>query len=148
MSTLVRRLALDLGSQIFVAAVVVPANPDLIDKLGVVLFRRFSPARVFSAFTSVALSFRSRAAIRLEILALRHQLSVIQRSVKRPKLTPADRLLWVWLVASGPIGDPHSSSFDRTPSSPGIVRAFGCFGRGRLAAGGLDGHRFRTTCAS
>jgi transposase InsO family protein len=33
----------------------------------------------------------------LEILALRHQLGVLQRSVKRPKLTPADRFLWAWL---------------------------------------------------
>jgi len=33
----------------------------------------------------------------LEILALRHQLGVLQRSVKRPKLTPSDRLLWAWL---------------------------------------------------
>jgi hypothetical protein len=32
-------------------------------------------------------SFRSRAALQLEILALRHQLGVLQRSVKRPKLT-------------------------------------------------------------
>jgi len=29
---------------------------------------------------------------------LRHQIGVLQRSVKRPKLTPADRLLWVWLA--------------------------------------------------
>jgi putative transposase len=42
-------------------------------------------------------SFRTRAALQLEILALRHQIGVLQRSVKRPKLTPADRLLWVWL---------------------------------------------------
>jgi putative transposase len=68
-----------------------------------VLFRRFSPTRVFSAFfTSVALSFRSRATLQLEILALRHQLSVLQRSVKGPKLTPADRLLWVWLCRLWP----------------------------------------------
>jgi hypothetical protein len=33
----------------------------------------------------------------LEILALRHQLGVLQRSVKRPKLSPADRVLWAWL---------------------------------------------------
>ena len=32
-----------------------------------------------------------------EILALRHQVGVLHRSVKRPNLTPADRLLWVWL---------------------------------------------------
>jgi hypothetical protein len=33
----------------------------------------------------------------LEILALRHQIGVLQRSVKRPKLTAADRCLWTWL---------------------------------------------------
>jgi hypothetical protein len=37
--------------------------------------------------------------LQLEILALRHQVSVLQRSVKRPKLTPADRLLWAGLCA-------------------------------------------------
>jgi putative transposase len=42
---------------------------------------------------------KSRAALQLENLALRHQLGVLQRSVKRPKLAPADRLLWVWLCA-------------------------------------------------
>jgi putative transposase len=42
--------------------------------------------------------FRSRAALQLENLALRHQIGVLQRSVrKRPILTPWDRLLWVWL---------------------------------------------------
>ena len=34
----------------------------------------------------------------MEVLALRHQLTVLQRSVKRPKLTAADRFLWVWLA--------------------------------------------------
>jgi putative transposase len=48
-------------------------------------------------FASLSASFRSRAALQLEVLALRHQLGVLQRSVQRPKLTPADRLLWVWL---------------------------------------------------
>jgi transposase InsO family protein len=38
-----------------------------------------------------------RAALQLEIFALRHQLGVLQRSVKRPKLTTADRLVWVGL---------------------------------------------------
>ena len=44
--------------------------------------------------------FRQRAALQLEILALRHQLGVLQRSVKRPKLTAADRFLWAWLAAA------------------------------------------------
>ncbi len=42
-------------------------------------------------------TFKSRAALQLENLALRHQLGVLQRSVKRPKLTAADRVLWAWL---------------------------------------------------
>jgi putative transposase len=50
-----------------------------------------------AVITSLSASFRSRAALQLEILALRHQIGILQRSVKRPKLTPADRLLWVWL---------------------------------------------------
>jgi hypothetical protein len=53
---------------------------------------------VFSAiFPSLWGTFRSRAALQLEILALRHQLSVLHRSVKRPKLTDADRVFWAWL---------------------------------------------------
>jgi hypothetical protein len=34
----------------------------------------------------------------MEVLALRHQLNVLQRSVKRPKLTAADRFLWTRLA--------------------------------------------------
>jgi hypothetical protein len=41
---------------------------------------------------------RSRAALQLEILGLRHQLGVLQRSRRwRVRLTQADRLLWVCL---------------------------------------------------
>src|ERR1700737_1424254 len=41
---------------------------------------------------------RSRAALGLENLALRHQIGVLQRSARnRSKLTPVDRLLWAWL---------------------------------------------------
>src|SRR6266852_2005716 len=42
-------------------------------------------------------AFKSRATLHLENLALRHQLGVLRRSVKRTKLTSADRLLWTWL---------------------------------------------------
>jgi putative transposase len=37
------------------------------------------------------------ATIALENLALRHQLGVLQRSVRRPRLARWDRILWVWL---------------------------------------------------
>jgi putative transposase len=45
--------------------------------------------------------FKTRAALQLENQALRHQLSVLHRSVKKPKLTPIDRLLWAWLCRVG-----------------------------------------------
>jgi transposase InsO family protein len=55
---------------------------------------------VFAAFLAfLSTSFRTRAALQLEILALRHQIGVLQRSVKRPKLTATDRFLWAWLSA-------------------------------------------------
>src|SRR3989454_9813975 len=43
--------------------------------------------------------FRSRAAMQTEIIALRHQLTVLQRTqkAKRLVLSRADRCLWVWL---------------------------------------------------
>jgi putative transposase len=47
--------------------------------------------------TYVISRFRSHESLRLENLALRHQLFVYQRTVKRPKLRPSDRLFWVWL---------------------------------------------------
>src|SRR5260370_41965107 len=47
--------------------------------------------------TAASAAFKSRATLHLENLALRHQLSVLRRSVKRPKLTSVDRLLWAWL---------------------------------------------------
>src|SRR5216684_451042 len=56
-----------------------------------------SGLHVVAAATPAA--FKSRAALQLENLALRHQLGVLRRSVKRPKLTSADRLLWTWLCA-------------------------------------------------
>ena len=42
-------------------------------------------------------TFKSRTALQVENLALRHQLAVLRRSVKRPKVTSADRLFWAWL---------------------------------------------------
>jgi putative transposase len=54
-----------------------------------------SPTTLFATLSSI---FRSRAALQLENLALRHQIGVLQRSARKHlTLTPLDRLLWVWL---------------------------------------------------
>ena len=53
---------------------------------------------VFSALIAYVVShLRSHQSLRLENMALRHQLAVYQHTVKRPKLRPADRLFWSWL---------------------------------------------------
>jgi hypothetical protein len=38
-----------------------------------------------------------RAELAAENVALRHQLAVLQRSIKRPRLRKRDRVFWVWL---------------------------------------------------
>ena len=57
-----------------------------------------------SAFASLlSFRFRSRASLELELLALRHQVTVLRR--RRPgraRLFCADRLLWVWLYRIWP----------------------------------------------
>jgi putative transposase len=53
-------------------------------------------------FATLSSVFRSRSALQLENLALRHQIGVLQRAArKRPKLTHGDRLLWVCLSRLG-----------------------------------------------
>ena len=53
-------------------------------------------------FSFLAGSFRSRTALQIEILALRHQLNVLQRSVKRPRLSVTDGWLWAGLSRRWP----------------------------------------------
>ena len=48
-------------------------------------------------FEFLRLIFRSKQDIVLENLALRQQLAVQQRSIKRPKIKNTDRIFWVWL---------------------------------------------------
>src|SRR5262249_57140422 len=56
---------------------------DLIDKLGVAVFPSHPFGCLLSAFLAALFaSFRVRAALQPEILALHHQLGVLQRSVK------------------------------------------------------------------
>src|SRR5438552_16499969 len=54
-----------------------------------------------SLLLTVRTCVRSRAALQLEVLALRHQLQVLNRSrPKRLRLGTADRWLWAWLSRS------------------------------------------------
>src|ERR1017187_7990122 len=55
---------------------------------------------ICSLFSSIRQGFRTRPALHAEILALRHQLLVLQRSSRghRLRLARPDRLLWVWLA--------------------------------------------------
>jgi putative transposase len=53
---------------------------------------------LFSLLLTLRTSARSRAALQLEVLALRHQLQVLQRTrPRRLRVTKADRWLWVGL---------------------------------------------------
>jgi transposase InsO family protein len=56
-------------------------------------------ARAFALLsTAISSLLKSRAALQLENLALRHQIGVLKRSAKkRPKLVAADRVFWAWL---------------------------------------------------
>src|SRR6478735_6097675 len=59
---------------------------------------------LLSAFGSLLLfRLRSRASLELELIALRHQLTVLRRQRPgRPRLFSTDRLLWVWLYRIWP----------------------------------------------
>jgi transposase InsO family protein len=54
-------------------------------------------AVLLALLASLRAGFRSRTALQLEVLALRHQLAVYQRCPTRPRTSVADRLLWAWL---------------------------------------------------
>jgi len=93
---------------------------------------------------------RSRAALELENLALRHQIGVLQRSTrKRPKLTPVDRL------ECGP-GCPTSGAtrarrwrlFNPRPPGPGTAGAFVSSGHGRFGEAGREDPRLPTKFAT
>ncbi len=48
------------------------------------------------AFLSIML--RSRVSLQLEIVALRHQIMVFQRSATRPRIKRGDRIIWSWIA--------------------------------------------------
>ncbi|MBZ5566017.1 MAG: integrase core domain-containing protein [Acidobacteriia bacterium] len=61
------------------------------------MFPACSPSS-FPQVASILSWFQTRASLQVEILALRHQVTVLKRSQRgRLRLNSADRLLWVWL---------------------------------------------------
>ena len=52
---------------------------------------------VSALFTFLSTLFRSWATLQLEIVALRHQLTVYQRTTLRPRIQPTERMFWSWL---------------------------------------------------
>jgi putative transposase len=95
---------------------------------------RFGPV-VTAFFAFLAASFRSRAALQLEILALRHQIGILQRSVKRPKLTSADRCLWVWLSSLWDGWESRLSIFQAATVIGWHRKGFGLFWRWKIRHG-------------
>src|SRR5438128_9373432 len=57
---------------------------------------------LISFLLSFRVYFRTRSDNQLEILALRHQIVVLQRKTPKPKLKPTDVRLWVWLSQCWP----------------------------------------------
>jgi putative transposase len=55
------------------------------------------PSVLSALFPWIVLSLRSHMSLRLENLALRHQLAVYKQTVKRPRLCPTDRVFWACL---------------------------------------------------
>ena len=76
--------------------------------------RKFSPTAILSVFcTFFAASFRSRAALQIEILALRHQLNVLQRSVNDHASVPPTAGSGSGCLTIGPLGaDPEDPQFE------------------------------------
>jgi hypothetical protein len=70
---------------------------------------------------AILLWLRGRATLVAENLALRHQLAVLQRSIKQPRLRRRDRIFWSWLSCFWPrlaIGTGHCPTRDRRPLAP------------------------------
>jgi hypothetical protein len=74
--------------------------------------------------------FRSRRDLVLENLALRQQLSVLERRHPRPRIAAADKLFSVMLRRLWLDGEARRSSSNPRPLSAGIGRGSSCIGRG------------------
>src|SRR3954447_15174917 len=111
---------------------------------GLAAKRSPSPMPVLSAlFTFLAGSFRSRTALQIEILALRHQLNVLQRSVKRPRLSATDRWLWAWLSRRWPERRRALVIVEADTVIGWQRKGFVCSGHGRIAMVNVEDQPWR-----
>ena len=55
------------------------------------------PPVVYAILSALGALFRSQCSLRVENMALRHRLAIYQRTVKRPRIRPEDRIFWSWL---------------------------------------------------
>src|SRR2546428_12887000 len=87
---------------------------------------------ILSALVSIfAFRFRGRASLELELIALRHQVTVLRRQRPgRPQLSSLDRLLWVWLYRIWPQVIEGWDWSSRQPLSNGIATGSGSTGAG------------------
>src|SRR5450759_1876921 len=52
------------------------------------------PPVIYAFLSMLGVLFRSQLSLRVENVALRHQLAIYRRTVKRPIIRPEDRILW------------------------------------------------------
>src|SRR5215470_10754425 len=89
--------------------------------------------------------FQSRADLQTEILALRHQIVVLQRQTPKPRLKPADRRFWIglsqfwsrwrsalWIVKPATVIDWAPSRFSLVPDLEGSTWTAGAVPRQNL----------------
>src|SRR2546422_1085342 len=95
---------------------------------------------ILMMLSSLLTGLRGQAALQAENIALRHQLTVLQRThqTKRPVLKPGDRCLWFGFHGCAHAGVRHSRLSSLKPSSAGIVKDSVGIGPGRLVTGSPD----------
>ena len=69
------------------------------------------PPVVYAFLSMFGVLFRSQLSLRVENVALRHQLAVYRRTVKRPIIRPADRICGPGYRVAGQSGGTCWSSF-------------------------------------
>ena len=98
---------------------------------------------------SLLIGLRGQVAMQAEIIALRHQLTVFQRTQKpkRIMLKGIDRCLWVWLSRLWSGWQSSLIMVKPEPSSGGIIRDSGGIGLGKYVMGNPDVLEFRRKLA-